>query len=161
MHHEVLVGVLHRAAHLLKERQPLLGPEPMLVAVGDERPAGDVLHHQVRPPVFAHPSIVEPRDSRVLQRGEDLPLDPEAVQHLVGVHPALDQLDRDPLLEDLVRPLGQVDRSHSAAADFFDDPVRAEPPDRRGLLAPGVQQRDGEGGDRVAQHQLRFGAAVE
>lgn len=60
-------------------------------------------HHKERLPVAGRAAVEKPRDIGVLQRGEDLALGPEPGQHLVGVHAALDELERDPLLEGAVR----------------------------------------------------------
>ena len=58
----------------------------------------------------------------MLERGEDLPLGRgSAASTSVGVHAALDQLDRDPLLELPVGALREVDGAHAAAADLAQD----------------------------------------
>ena len=57
---------------------------------------------------------------------EDLPLVAEAAQHGVRVHAALDQLDRDLLLELPVGALGEIDGAHAAAADALQDLVVAD-----------------------------------
>ena len=44
MHHQVLVGVVHRCTDLAKERQAFGNAPLVFVAVGGDRRAGDVLH---------------------------------------------------------------------------------------------------------------------
>jgi hypothetical protein len=75
----------------------------------------------------------------VIERGQDLPFVAEAAEDEVGVHSALDQLDRCALAELIVRSNCQVYRAHSAPPDFADEFVSADaPPDHRVEL-----QRDG------------------
>ena len=54
----------------------------------------------------------------------------EALQHGVRVHAALDYLDRDSLIELAVRPMGEKDDSHAAAAEFAIHGVRPHPLER-------------------------------
>src|SRR5690606_39814328 len=64
----------------------------------------------------------------------DLALAVEAAEHLVGVHPALDELEGDLLLEGAVGALGEVDRAHPAAPQLAHDPVRPDGRAQRGVL---------------------------
>ena len=88
---------------------------------------------------YGRPSSVVPPSSSMamfgwLEAGEDLALVAEAAEDGVGVHPALDQLDRDALLKRVVCPLGEIDGAHAAASDLADDAVGADPSaDRRAL----------------------------
>ena len=73
------------------------------------------------------------------QPGQDAPLVEEAPDDAVGVHPALDQLDGDLLLEPrLVPPDGQIDGAHAPPAELGHDPVRADqaPGHRRLQILP-------------------------
>ena len=105
----------------------------------------------------------------MLEGGEDLPLVAEAAQDLVGVHAALDDLERDALLELLVRALGQIDHAHAAAADLLDDAVRPDAhagSERRVVAGKAVrvqlgEERCGEGVDGVADRLLGCRLALE
>ena len=70
-------------------------------------------------------AVEQARDVRMLQAGHDLPLEAEVADHVVQVEAPPDDLDRDFFLKTLVGALGAVDGAHAAAADVFDDPVRA------------------------------------
>jgi Tol biopolymer transport system component len=81
----------------------------------------------------------------VLQRGEDLPLLPEAAhQVIVDRHPGADHLERDPLAERIVRPLGEIDGTHPAVAQRAQDPVGPDPlAGRPGLVFEPLDERRG------------------
>ena len=62
----------------------------------------------------------------MVEAGEDLPLGAEAADDGVGVHPPLEDLQGDPLVEDVVVAHGQEDRAHAALAQLADEPVGAD-----------------------------------
>ena len=62
----------------------------------------------------------------MIESGENLSLFAEMSQHGVCVHPAFDNLDRDAFLVLLIRAFRQVNRSHSAAAEFAHQAVWAD-----------------------------------
>ncbi len=64
----------------------------------------------------------------MLQVSQDLPFLPEAAQHEIGVHAAIQELDSDLLLVMVIIPHAEVDCAHSPAADQADDPVRSDAP---------------------------------
>ena len=86
----------------------------------------DVLHDEVGQSIVRCSSIEQARDVRVVEAGQDLSLVAKMTEHRVGVHAAFDQLDCDLLLVLLIRALGQIDRAHSAAADFANNSIRAD-----------------------------------
>ena len=59
----------------------------------------------------------------MIEAGEDLPFIPKMAQHRIRVHAALDDLDRDLLFVLLVGTLGQINRTHSAAAKLTNHAV--------------------------------------
>ena len=58
--------------------------------------------------------------------GEDLALVAEAADDRLGVHAALEDLERHALLEGVVAADRQVDGAHAAAAQLADQAVRAD-----------------------------------
>ena len=66
----------------------------------------------------------------MLQVRQDLPLLPEAAQHEIGIHAALQQLDGDLLLVLVIVPDAQVDGAHSAVPNQTDQPVGSDSPAR-------------------------------
>src|SRR5262249_44604599 len=77
--------------------------------------------------VVARPSVEQAADVGMAQAREDLPLRVEAPQHRIGVDAALDDLDRDLLLELTVGAARQVDVTHPTCAQVAHDLVRTEP----------------------------------
>ena len=111
----------------------------------DRRPF-DVLHHEVRQPVRCRPTVVETRNVRMLEGGEDLPLVLEPPDDDFRIHAAANHLDRDAALERLVGAPSQIDGAHAAVPDAGFDVVRTDraSDDRRRSLDPcEVRRRDG------------------
>ena len=63
----------------------------------------------------------------MIEAGEDLPLVPEAADDRVGVHAALEHLERHALLKRVVAAHGQVDRAHAAAPQLPDEAIGPDP----------------------------------
>ena len=122
---QVLVRVLDGGADVAEERQPGRGVEPVRVAVVDDRLPFDVLHGEVGPAVRRAAAVEEAGDERMLEAGQDLPLVTEPPHDAVGVHPALEHLDRDALLERVVVADAEVDGAHAAVADLANEAVGA------------------------------------
>ena len=79
---------------------------------------------------------------------------------LVRVHAPLDQLERRPLLEPSVRPLGEIHRAHAAAPQLPQHAVRADAhPLERGAPLVRLDQRGGKGGGRCVE-KTRHPAAL-
>ena len=121
---EVLVRVAHRRAHLAKERQPLVDPQPFGFAKPVQSLALDVLHDQVSLAVRGDAAAVKSRDVRMVERGEHLALVPEVpAAHFLG--PALaDELEGD--LPTMHGVLGQVHLAHAANPEKRNNAVLAE-----------------------------------
>ncbi len=127
VHHQVLVGVGDRRADVDEELQPFLERQLVLLAVGVERQAVDVLEHEVGAAVGGGAAFEKPGDVGMVEAGEDLPLGEEALVDDRQVLAGADDLDRHLALEFLVAPLGQVDHPHAAAAQHLEQPVGADP----------------------------------
>ena len=123
---QVLVCVLHGGADLSKELQARGGVEPVCVAVLHDRLPFDELHREVRPSVRRAAAVEQSGDIRMLEAGEDLPLVPEAADDAVGVHAALEHLDRHALLERIIVANAKIDGSHAAMAELRNEAVRPE-----------------------------------
>ena len=117
MNDRATVRIRDRAAHLAKELQPLGDGQRLAVAVLVDRLPLDVLHHEIRQAVVGRVAIEQARDVRVVEAREDLPLVAEVTQHGVGIHAALDELDRDELLVLTVGATREIDDTHPAAAN--------------------------------------------
>ncbi len=123
---QVLVRVLDGGADVTKELQARGGVEPVRVAVVDDRLPFDVLHGEVRPAVRRAAAVEKAGDERVLEAGENLPLVPEAADDAVGVHAALEHLDRHALLERIIVADAKVHGAHAAMTDLANQAVRTK-----------------------------------
>ena len=110
--------------------------EPVADAVLGDRLALDVLHREVRQAVLGDAAVEQARDARVVERREDLPLLAEPADHPgVQVGAAPHQLERDPLVELAVVPVGEEHGAHPALADDPLDPVGPDPLGQRDLAS--------------------------
>ena len=93
-----------------------------------DRPPVDVLHDEVGLAVLGGAAVEQPRDVRVIERrrGSAARRGSGGAPASVSM-PALDQLDRDALLELVVGAHGHVHRAHAAAPISPHEPVRADP----------------------------------
>jgi hypothetical protein len=109
----LLMGVLHRAAHLDEELKPVRHRKIALVAVLRDRHAAHELHDEVRPAARVAPASKHARDPRMVHHRERLPLGVEPRDDLARVHPQLDDLERD-LAADRLVLLGEEDGAEPA-----------------------------------------------
>lgn len=129
--------VLHRAQHGEHQANPRRQLQPVFAAVVDDRLPLDVLHGQVGAPVGQFASVYQPRDGRVLQRGEDRAFAAEAFGRLRGlVRPR--HLERHLLGAAVDAALGKVYLAHAAGAE------RAQHAERARLGAGGEIGAGGE-----------------
>jgi hypothetical protein len=117
-----LMGVLHAFADVQEQFEPFAYAEGVIVAVGRDRHAGDVLHHEVRSTLGRGASVEHFCDSGVVHQRQSLPFGFEARNHFTGVHPGFDQLERDPAANRFFL-LGQPDCAHTAFADFLQEAI--------------------------------------
>ncbi len=99
--------------------------QAVLAAVDVQRPARQILHDQEWPSVGGDAGVQEARDVGVLEVGQNLAFLAKAVEQLLGVETAADQLDGDLLANLIVVAHGQIHGSHAARADFANDAVGA------------------------------------
>jgi len=71
----------------------------------------------------------------VIQRGEDLTFSAKTIEDLVGVHPALDQFDRNCLIKFAVGSNGTIHGTHASAPDLFLETVDTYRASDHGRLA--------------------------
>ena len=110
VNHQMLVRRLDPRADFQKELEAAAYVQAPGVAPLVDGLALDVLHHEVGASLVARAAVVEPRDARVVELGEDLALGEETAHNLLGVHATFDQLEGHPTLE-LAVAAGQVDRA--------------------------------------------------
>ena len=151
VHHEVAMRVLHRAAHLQEQFQPLAHEKSAIVAVGVDGLPVDVFHDEIGRAVVEVAAVDETRDRGVTERRENVPLavQPTAQPRMQGR--MMQHLDRHGLLVLPVVALAAIYRAHAPVAEDRHDAVgsdaRAEQPvlmvlqQRFGRRTHGVHQR--------------------
>ncbi len=145
--HGLVVGVFDAVADVDEELQPVLGREPVLVAVGRDGVALDVLHDEVGPTLRSLAGIEHLRDAGVIHERECLSFDLETGDDLFGVHSRSDQLEGD-LAAGLLL-LGQPDLAHAALTDLLQEPIGSD--------LQGFVMASGGGTSRLRGLRLLFG----
>jgi hypothetical protein len=105
---------VHGTAHDLKQPKALGNVEPTRVAENVDRQAVDVFHDDVCGGVGKSAAIQEARDIRMVELGEDLPLDPEAGLSAPHHGAAVHHFDGDFLFELGVGAFGEENLAHTA-----------------------------------------------
>ena len=119
------VRVLHGAADLHEQLQPLARRQLVSVAELGDRHAVHQLHHEVRPARVGGAGVEHLGDVLVVHQRQRLALGLEAGDHLARVDARLDHLERD-LAADGVLLLGHVDDAEPALADALQELVAAD-----------------------------------
>jgi hypothetical protein len=122
MHDEPAVREGDRAADLQQQIELAPHRQRPFLGVGVDRLALDVLQRQVRPAVLVDPGVVQARDVRVLQAGEDVALARHAFGQATAPRQAR-ELQRNLTLEAAVGPLGQPHRAHATKPQFADQAI--------------------------------------
>ena len=156
MQHQLAVGVLHRAQHLLEQRQALRNVELQAVSVGQQGVAGHILHHQERCAGIGEPDVIQPGNVAVFQRGQDVALAQQAGGQLVLPRACMGHLQGDLPVELRVGALGQPHRAHATLAHFAQ---QAPGPDQRSGPKPGPVPRS-DGGQRTQEVAGLDGASL-
>ena len=113
-----LMRMLDAFADAHEQFQPFAGAEPVIVAVGRDRNAGDVLHDEVRRALRRGAGVEHLGDGGMVHQGQSLALGLEARDHFARVHAGFDQLERHAAADRLFL-LGEPDFAHAAFADFL------------------------------------------
>src|SRR5579863_6403252 len=126
MHDMARVRELHRIADIQKQLYSFFQFYTFFAAIVEQRQALDILHREIGPAVGGDAAVEQVSDMRMLQARQNLALAQEAREYGVGVHAALDQLERRALPELAVRALGQPDDAHAARADLAHESPRPD-----------------------------------
>ena len=142
MDHAATVGIGHRLAHLLEDREiprPVLARGRPVFEEGGQGPAPDQLHGDVKPRVGKPAQLVDRDDSRVLELAGDLRLLDEPADHL-GVVAVLFQEDFDGHVAADVDVAALEHDAHTTAGDLAEELVATRVARRRGHVL-GTWQR--------------------
>src|SRR5689334_10890104 len=101
-------------------------PERDSLSVIEQRLAFDILHDEVGQPVVGRSAVQHPGDVRMIEAAENTTLAAESFDHLVRIHAAFDEFQRDRLLVYIIFSNGQVDRTHTTASEHLGDAVRTD-----------------------------------
>ncbi len=145
------VRVMHRAGDGAEESEPVVDREAPRVAELVHRQSVHVLHDDERMALLVQPAVEQPRDVRVVERGEHVPLDLEAAANLERVAAVAQHLDRHAPPRPLSLALGEIDHPHPAAAELAEHAIVAHP--------LGEQRLTSESCD-VPLEELAFGTIV-
>src|ERR1700722_12703894 len=126
MHDQILVRMLNRGAHCTKQLETLWDRQPSGRAMLIDRHAVDEFHDHVRYALLGRASVEHPRDARMIEPRENLPLGVKAPQEEFTAPIEADHLHRHLALERSVGPHGPVYRAHAALADLLKQLVGAE-----------------------------------
>ena len=125
MNHALGVGMLHRAAHLQEQLQPLGDRQLVQIAERADRLALAQLHHKVRPPAGRRAGLKDLGDVGVVHHRQRLAFLFEPRHHLARVHARLDHLQRNATLDRLTL-LGRPHPPEAALADQLQQPEPAD-----------------------------------
>jgi hypothetical protein len=120
----LLVGVVHRLAHLLQKHQPLAATKEVAVAIVRNRNPRHVLHDEVRAAIEGGPSFIDSGDIGVIHQGQRLAFGFEARYRGASVA-MLQNLESNATANRLAL-LRQVDDSHSTFAKHADRVIRTK-----------------------------------
>jgi hypothetical protein len=120
----------------------------------------DILHGEPRHTVFGSAGVEHPRDVRVIETGQDVPLPYEAVDVLRVCENAGNDFDCGAPDMAVVIALGQVHRSHPAGSDAGENAIRPYPVEGQFVLRgkpASLAQKRGKRPSRV-RNSFRVGA---
>ncbi len=83
------------------------------------------VHDEVRQAVGGGAAVQEAGDIRMVEPGKNLPFSTKAPHDRLGVHPALEDFDRDAFAEHIVIADGEVNRAHAALTELAHEAIRA------------------------------------
>ena len=120
--HTLLMRMLDCITDLREELQSLGGREAVPVAEFGDRFTTNIFHDEVGTTRLGGPRLEHTGNTRVVHQGERLPLGFEALDHLLGIHPGLDDLERDLSLDGLGL-LREVDDAEAPLTERVDQGV--------------------------------------
>ena len=133
--------MLNRVANRHEEFEPLTSAQVGLVAILRDRDTLHQFHHEIRTPRLRRTRVENFGDVRVIHHRQRLAFRLEPGDHLLGIHPRLDDFQRH-LATNGLALLRHVDGAHAPFADRLKKFVRADDCSRE-LLHRGSFHRHG------------------
>ena len=78
MNNPVLMCMVNGRANCLEQPQAVRDRQPVMITIARDRLAIDVLHHEIRIPVFGIAAVEQPRDVGMIEVRQDLTFATEA-----------------------------------------------------------------------------------
>ena len=127
VHDQLPMRVIDHPRDFRQQRQARIQAKRVNAHVVRQRFATDVVHRQIRATVGSDASVEQGRDRRMVELGKNPAFLQEALQQRLGVHTALEQLDRRGLHHIALVALRQPHLAHAAAAqEPLHAPARSE-----------------------------------
>ena len=156
VHQQHAVRIGHGVGQLEKDAKPLRQRQPATGVV--DRPTLDQFHHEIGQAIGRQTGVEQPRDVRVVERGQRLLLDRKALQHPDAVHAALEDLDGRAARVGAVCAVGSVDLTHATAAQQAVELPGAQPL----AVAHGLVQRQRGGQvEKACRRAAHVGAVLQ
>src|SRR5579863_4406636 len=156
MNDGLLMGMLHSLADLDEQCQALACGQPLLVAVGGNGQAGNVLHDEVGLAFGSGVGVEDLGDGRVIHDGQRLPLEVETLESGGIVTASLNQLERD-TAHDGSGLFGEPDLSHTTFAEFAEETIASDGTEAGGCDGASGRGVEGYVGSVRGCVGLRFG----
>ena len=125
MHDTALMRVMDRAAHRDEQRHARVDRQSMLVAIGRQRQAVEVVHREERAAVLGAARFEDARDAGMIELRQHLALGLEALQQVLGRRRRRHDLERHATTHGFAL-LREVDDAEATAAQFAHDLVRPD-----------------------------------
>ena len=126
MHDQLGMGIRDRGQHLQEDAQARAHVETLVRAVPVDRAAFDVFEREIGLALGRHARVVQPRNVRVRQSGEDVALPCQAFRERRPWPGAARQLQGDSAADQAVRTLGLPHGAHAAFAQLAQHPIRTD-----------------------------------
>ena len=117
---------LHRRTDLNEQLEALADEQRAAVAVGVDGLAVDVLHHQIGRAVLEIAAVDQPRNRRMIERGENMAFAVQAAAQPRVQCRMMQHLDGDGLLVLRIVSLGAIHRAHAAVPENGYDAIVAD-----------------------------------
>src|SRR5947208_1351039 len=118
MDNALLMRVLNSMANLNEQIETLGGIEMILVAILRDSDAADQFHHEIRATGIGRAGVEHLSGVRMIHHRECLALSFEPGDHVAGIHPEFDDLQRHPA-PDRLGLFGDVHRATTALAELL------------------------------------------
>src|ERR1700730_6774409 len=126
VNNRITVGCFHRRADLKEKIESLPKLHCSFFNKASNGNAVDVLDYKVGPAVIHRARVHQARNVGMIKTGQDLAFRAKAANNIFSGSATVQYFDSYLLFEISIRPRRQIDRSHSASANFTNNDVSAD-----------------------------------